>query len=342
MAVDPANVEQVADALRAHLSSHLGTAVTFAEPPQAINDGWETYIYSFALAGDTLPDEWSRPLILRMYPGDVERGAERVTREAAVQRFVVERSFPAPLPLLVEAEANALGRPFMVMERMPGRMLVDAMSAKPWRFGGFVLRMAELHVRLHGLALDGFPIDVDGPLIERKLGELRWMAGELRIDLPQGIDWLEAHKSIVEDETPALCHNDFHPLNIVIEGLRDCSLIDWSGATAGDRHYDIACTLVLLRTAPFEGRNLFEKLLNRLARGRLVSGYRRLYNQRLPIDKERLRYWEALRAYEWRLMIAGMRMVTPEEAGTKSDTPDRIPPELLAQMERYFWQRTKQ
>jgi len=341
-AIDPSRPERVAPALLEYLRAHLDAPrLTFAEAPQEIGDGWETHTYSFRPAGEGLPEPWQRPLILRMYPGDFDRGAERVEREQSIQRFVRARGYPAPLPLAHEKDPSILGLPFMVMERASGAMLMDAMSGRPWRVGGLVLRMVELHVRLHQLDVGGCPLPSEGTLAERKLMEMRALAASLGLGEPEGLAWLEAKKDIVMPEERSVCHNDFHPLNIVIDGEGQCCLIDWSGAAVGDRHCDIATTLVLLRTAPFQGRNLFERLVHPLARWLLVSGYQRRYRRRLPIDTARLRYWEALRAFEWGLFLTAMRVVGPEGIGIKADTADRVPADQIERLQRYFRQRAK-
>jgi aminoglycoside phosphotransferase (APT) family kinase protein len=339
VAIDPSSAEQVGQALLECVRGRLGASVAFLEAPQSISDGWETYIYAFQLSGEGLPEEWSRPLILRIYPGD--RGAERASQEVAMQRFVADRGYPAPRPLLAEPDAAPLGRAFMIMERAPGRMLVDAMSGKPQRFFGLVRRMAELHVELHQVDAVGCPASSDGPLVERLLAMMRDLLAAVQLEELEGLAWLEANKGIVLGEERSVCHDDFHPLNILIDNDGHCCVIDWSGATVGDRHYDIACTLVLLRTAPFEGRNLFEKLVNGLARRLMVSRYQRRYRQLLPIDKERLRYWEAFRAFEWVLFLTALPLMGTEEAGIKGDTPSRVPDDMVKKMQRYVRQRTK-
>ena len=67
-------------------------------------------------------------------------------------------------------------------------------------------------------------------------------------------------------------------------------LIDWSGAALGDRHHDIAATLLVMRAAPITPHNMIERLLDRFGRRMFIRRYLRAYGKRLPIDKARLRY----------------------------------------------------
>ena len=67
LAAPPADVET---RLLAYLAGRLDApALTFAEAPEQITHGWETFIYTFRLAGDGLGASWTAPLILRVYPG---------------------------------------------------------------------------------------------------------------------------------------------------------------------------------------------------------------------------------------------------------------------------------
>ena len=60
MAIDPSQADQVASALLAYLADHLGVAgLRFAEPPQPIGRGFDTYIYAFRLEGDGLDSAWA-------------------------------------------------------------------------------------------------------------------------------------------------------------------------------------------------------------------------------------------------------------------------------------------
>src|SRR5205085_5308553 len=60
--------------------------------------------------------ELDRDLIVRIIP-DVEVAR----REAVVQSEVVAQGFPAPPVRLTGTADDGLGRPFIVMDRMPGR-----------------------------------------------------------------------------------------------------------------------------------------------------------------------------------------------------------------------------
>ncbi len=341
MPIDPTRPEQVGPALLDYLAAHLDAAdLRFAEPLEAITRGWETHIYCFRLAGEGLDPAWARPLVLRIYASADQGG--KAEREAAVQRFCAERGYPAPRPLAVETDLSALGLPFMIMERAPGVPMLERMARNPVAALRLAAAMADLHIALHRLPVDGFPTQAEGPLVEREIAHARQEIERLGLkELDEPMRWLEAHKEMVLPEEPSVLHNDFHPLNIIVDEDDRMTVIDWPDASVGDRHHDIASTLVLIRTAPVDPSSLRERVMTRFARGLLLRRYLGRYAQQLPIDRERLRYWEASRALNrWGLSLV---LLDPElSSDHKPDTAERVPAAHQAALaERYFRQRAR-
>ncbi len=334
--------EGLSTALLAYLADRHGlTNARFQEPLKQITHGWETYIYAFQLAGGELAPEWSQPLILRIYPAIEED--DRAEREAGIQRFVVGHGYPAPRPLAVETSDRYLGGQFMIMERAPGGPLLDLMVGNPVGAFGLTRRMAELHVDLHRLPVEGCPLPSGGSLIDRRLKELHRLLSQAGASVPDdaqpALDWLTDHRGVVAQEEDSVCHTDFHPLNVLVAGDGGLTVLDWSGASIGDRHSDVASTLVLLRTAPAQEERLFQRLFVRFGRRLFAWLYLRRYRQLLPLDEQRLRYWEAFRAFEWWIFSDIMLEKGSAALGLKSDTTERLPPGYVDGIRRYFWQR---
>ena len=99
-----------------------------------------------------------------------------------------------------------------------------------------------------------------------------------------------ASKAVVElsleVSDPVICHGDFHPNNVLVEGAR-FGVIDWSTAGVGDRHADLAWTAhafeVAARSAEVEG---VPELLRGFARSLIAA-----YEARHHIEPERLALW---------------------------------------------------
>jgi len=339
VAIDPARPDEVGSALLEYLVGRLGVAnLRLAEAPVSIGRGFDTYIYAFRLHGIGLDATWVRPLVLRLYPNP--RQADKAQREGDVQCFVARRGYPALEPLVLERNAAPFGLPIMVMERVAGVPMLERLGLSPLAVRRRFAAMADAHVALHRLPVDGCPLPSDGPLVERQLAEFRSTIESLGLPrLEEEFAWLEANRDAVTPEEVSLTHNDFHPQNVIADDDGGLSVIDWSLAKLGDRHHDLAATVVIVRTAPAEGLSLWERLLSRFFRGAFLWRYLRRYRQQLPIDQGRLRYWEALQAFEWLIRLSVMEVLGSAELGIKPDTAQRLPAGQLERLRRYFWQR---
>src|SRR5262249_25044866 len=80
-----------------------------------------------------------------------------------------------------------------------------------------------------------------------------------------GLDWLCDNRPAASD-SPSILHLDFHPVNIVVPRDRSPAVLDWSLVDVGDRHADVASTVILLRTAPVEVTDVWQWLLRPAAR----------------------------------------------------------------------------
>jgi aminoglycoside phosphotransferase (APT) family kinase protein len=335
---DPAATEPLRTALEAHLASQ-GGALRVPRAPERIGNGLDTYIYSFNAEGAGPPDSWASPLILRVYPAVSQ--SEKARREFAVQQFAIDRGFPAPRPLLLDDAGAALGLPFMIMERVPGVPLLDRMK-NPLALSGVIRAMADLHVRLHQLPVEGCPLPSSPPLVNRQLADIERDLQKFGIDhLSAEYRWLQTNGFVVEDEEPVLLHNDFHPLNIMIDTDGRMTLLDWSDAALGDRHHDLARTLALFWLAPPLAPTPLERTLLRVLRRYIVPAYIRRYAASLPVDPVRLRYWQALHAFRaWIQVLALQR--DPASLDAREGAAGLTPPGFEDSLAAYFRERASQ
>jgi len=342
MRIDPANTDEVAAALRAYVAGHLGVAdACLAERPERIGHGFDTYIYSFRLESQALAAGWERPLVLRLYAG--EGDGAKAEREAAVQRFVTSRGYPALEPLAVETHASGFGLPLMIMERAPGVPMLERLGLNPRAVRRQFAAMADLHAALHRMPVEGCPLVSDEPLVERRLAEFRERLQHIDNDeLQRGMRWLEQRKQTAVVEEPSVCHNDFHPLNILVADDGRMTVLDWSDAAVGDRLHDVARTLALFRFAWIAAESSLERIVLRLARGFLAGSYLGPYRRQLPFDEERLRYWLALQTFSAWLQLEELSAIDDLAAeGVRADSVQRLPTGLRAQLRQYFQTFTK-
>ena len=84
-----------------------------------MSGGYDATILRFSL--QSAPDPFSGPLVLRLFQATAT--ADRAPREGAVQNALAELGYPAPRVFVAEARIEPLGGPFLIMERMPGRVV---------------------------------------------------------------------------------------------------------------------------------------------------------------------------------------------------------------------------
>lgn len=336
--LDPANASAVGDALIAHLRERLGSdTLAFAEAPAPLGRGFASFIYAFRLDGAGLKDAWRAPLVLRVLP-DLAAGPV-LDREEAVQRFVGERGYPVLSPLVTEATGAALGLPFMIVPRAMGGTMLDRVGRNPLSVPRLLAAMGEVHVALHRVAVDGCPLPYEAPLVDRRIAD--WHA---RIDsagsdeLRRGLAWLEDQAPRVRHEEPAICHNDFHPLNLLIGDDGRLIVIDWSDAAIGDRHADVARTVTLLWFAQIAATSVIERLALRAARGYMRQRYLAAYQRQLPVDPVRLRYWEAASAFNAWLQLVELQVRGEDAPEAQLEMVQRLKEgTLLDQVRHHFW-----
>jgi len=242
---------------------------------------------------------WSGPLILRLFAR--HHDPRRPLLEAVVQNTLADLGYPVPRALLASGDAAALGGPFVVMDRAPGRPLLRA------RMLGVGAVLADLQSRLHELdasvLLDA--LDRDGPPPGRELVTFDGYLAQFHARIDKGaleglrpaIEWVMAHRPR-EALRPSICHGDFHPHNILHDGRRATAVLDWPNIVVADPAYDVASTLLILRHTPIElsGSPRAMLWMVRVARRVLIVRYLRGYRQRRPIDLASLPYYEAAAA----------------------------------------------
>lgn len=347
------------EALLAHLRETSGCAdLAYRHAPEPMAGGFSTAsIHAFEL--EAAPAGLDGPLVLRVLSGSDSE--PRWARETLVQGTAARLGFPTPRLRLVGAEAVGLGGPFVVMDRLAGGKLIRWWTAwllagvgaawvlgSPWPLlvGHAVgcacvgLVMARYQRRLHRLPV----ASVREACVERgvafeALSARVWMDTAQRAITAQrldgyapGLQWLRAHEPAIA--RAVLCHGDIQPLNFMATWTRVTGILDWELACVADPELDVATTKcdVLLLPGPWLGAvfwPLYAFYVLGLGRG---------------LDRARLRYYEALRAFVMLAMVAEQFRATqankaagvPEPAGTAPDLPPFFARMLIRAHERRF------
>jgi aminoglycoside phosphotransferase (APT) family kinase protein len=290
----------LAERLLACLRTRLGPSIEYMAPPVALSGGFDTSVFAFRLKD--APAEWSAELVLRVMA--FATSAMRVRREAATHAALVEAGFPAPRILLTETDGVVLGKPFLIMERVPGETMWSAIVGPNGRLGRLATmprRLGEIHARLHGIAGEALirsaaRFDVD-PALVTVGGEVRRIRTRIAeagaTGLLPGAAWLE-DKMPPPAQPEVICHGDFHPLNVMVQDERVSGVIDWAQAIAAEPAYDVAASRVLGLFANLSASAWVRVPLG-FARVLMLRLYRQAYRARRPIDERNMAYFEAVR-----------------------------------------------
>lgn len=233
--------EQLAHKLLAYLRTALNEPLLeYAEPLTQLQGGYETYTYRFALRGGQ--EQMPGRLVLRLYPAFY--GAHNALWESTVQRVLAVSSFPVPPVYLTCTDLTILGGAFFIMAFLPGQLLINtAPQMVPMRLG-------KTHAALHTIdptplieALRGQGVAPEAYRLDRRMEWLRTQAEQMPF-IREAVQWLLEQRPPEPDKL-AICHGDFHPLNILVDGERISGVLDWPGFMLADPALDVANTLVL-------------------------------------------------------------------------------------------------
>ena len=207
------------------------------------------------------------------------------------------QGYDVPRVLAVIGPSEGLGLPAQVMERIAGSTMLAAVTARPWRAHRLVDRLADLARRLHSLPADGWP----GPTgalgtVDRRLSLPRRVVAEHDVPgLAEAVARAEALAPLAVAGEPVVCHGDFHPLNVIVDGERS-AVIDWTDAALGPREADVCRTLLLFNVAALAAEGRLERAALRRVGPRLERRYRTAYESEAPLDPMLMRRWEVLHA----------------------------------------------
>lgn len=179
-------------------------------------------------------------------PGARPLGPADVARQARIMTALREAGLPAPCILASSADPVLDGRPFVLMERVAGVRIEEAVKTAPARdlvAAAFatIRRVHELPVAATGLAGE----DPVGPAAE----VVRWQSLRARApeDLVKAAPRLEERLlgALPALRLPALVHGDYHLGNLLFEGGEVVAILDWEISELGQSPLDEAALCLL-------------------------------------------------------------------------------------------------
>jgi aminoglycoside phosphotransferase (APT) family kinase protein len=205
------------------------------------------------------------------------RDVTSIEAEARVSQIVHDAGIVTPgTHGVVEVE----GRHGIVYDRALGVSMLALLSAKPWKLIEFGHTLAELHVSVHQCSVDDLPSQREQ--LERLI---------TRADLPtaqRDLALLRLHE--LPEET-AICHGDFHPDNVLIDGDA-ATVIDWTTACVGNPTADFALTSLILQLgAPPPTSSLWTRISIRVGRAIFYHSYANRYRRLRNLSLQDVQPW---------------------------------------------------
>jgi aminoglycoside phosphotransferase (APT) family kinase protein len=307
MAVDAATLRNplaVADAIAQWAATRFEGPVDVVDASM-LTGGFDNFVHAFRLDGATLPPEWRAELVVRVSPSGDRVEAART--ETEIQNWCVESGYPAARVLALLERDWSLGRPAQIAERAPGTTMLDVMTSSPARIPALIRRLAELHAKLHELPCASWPVpEARGFAAARRLSVVRTRVDNGDVEIGRVLARVERALAGLVPVSEVACHGDFHPLNVIVDASGGAVVIDWTDAALDDRHSDIARTAALLRSSAIAGGSSVERVLLAAVGPVLAFGYLRAYRRLLPLDRDRLRRWEAVHLVNGWALIASL------------------------------------
>ncbi len=343
------------DEIKRRLAAYLGAPLARLS---VLASGWETTVFEFVLESrsprcPSIPQQ--APVVLRFYQGAA--GEAKAVRESATVERLFNSGYPVPRPFAFEHGDQALGAPFFVMERLAGgpmltvRSFPEAFKTFSLPFFSFVRAQARLHkldpadaglrdiphTFIGRAARESAAPSEESPLLDRVLATIAARVADGPLPgLRDALNSVTERAQLFREAPPSIVHMDYHPLNVMVRGMRVTGVIDWANADVGDRHLDAAMTAVILSSWALETpRWMRDNIVGNSLRASFAAMYVPLYHAMAPMDLRRFRYCQTVAAL-LRLSLYGMmRTRGPESVGFRAEALTEITPPAVRALTRY-------
>jgi aminoglycoside phosphotransferase (APT) family kinase protein len=215
-----------------------------------ITDGWESEIYSFVAEYGPKTERLREDLILRLYFG--ENAHTKAAHEFRSMSRLRRAGYPVPQVFLLEREHSPFGKPFIIMEKINGRVMWPLLTlAPPEEQHRLLTLFCTLFVQLHSLDWRFF-VDSTDRYSDPYLFVDQWLETARRslesfpqVGLLPIVEWLQDRRDELFCQRPSPVHQDYHPNNVLVRDDGAAVVIDWTGFDVSDARFDLGWTLVL-------------------------------------------------------------------------------------------------
>jgi tRNA A-37 threonylcarbamoyl transferase component Bud32 len=219
---------------------------------------------------------WGEGRVLKLFTERIPWHANEVvaTRAAHEARL--------PVPEVMDGLIEVGQREGIVFEQVDGPTMTDYLQDHPDRVEDYARQAAELQARIHAIEVADLPPLVE--ILRLTIAQADPLEGETRRAVLDLLGRLPGGES--------LCHNDFHPHNIIVSG-RGLVVIDWAIGTRGNPLADYARTWLVSRMW-LDGLEMGAPEQVRLLWQRFWRAYLQRYGELRPFSPEALLPWQVV------------------------------------------------
>jgi aminoglycoside phosphotransferase (APT) family kinase protein len=250
------------------------------------------------------------PIVIRFYQGTRCEEAARV--EATALRSLANSGYPVPALYLCADSSHVGGAPFIVMQRLPGRTLTETALEEPASIPYWIDQASALLMRLHSIpCYEGFDyFQPELGVLEFAERQVKWWSVQAQkagaAATKAGFDWLRANVYLAREcKQISLVHRDFHPSNLIADGLYITGVLDWGELTIADPAIDVAWSRMVLETE---------------VNPQMGEAFCEAYQRRHPTIATTLPFWEVFAACK---RLTTMAML--QRAAETTDDEIRLP-----------------
>lgn len=233
------------------------------------------------------------PMVLRLPPpGARLAGPADVLRQGRILEALHRQGLPVPRVVAMASDPLVDGRPFLLMEKLPGLRIEAAMAAG---VPPAVLAQSAMRIlgQLQRVPAAASGLDRERPVsISEELARWRWLMQRAPPDLTQAGPQLEA---LLAADPPGaqpavLVHGDFHYGNMLFTEGQVVGLVDWEIAELGQPLLDPSCLCVAAEVGASEPE------MPALGRWDVPAG---LVAETFELDWADFAWWRALTHYKY-------------------------------------------
>jgi uncharacterized protein (TIGR02172 family) len=215
--------------------------------------------------------------IIKLYRQFISK--EMAENEFAMAQCAYDNGIKTPRPYSIGMYEDRCG---IVYERVSGKTLLQVMMKNPLKTHSAARKLAALHYSIHQIC-----IGTSSTRQKTRLRDAITIAPVLNDKQTSQI--LEYTDALPDGHT--LCHGDFHPDNIIVDGNASW-IIDWMTGCEGNAACDVARTAMILKYSALpEQTPRILKLIVRFQQEKLSNWYKNEYMRISGLQKQEIDRW---------------------------------------------------